>query len=321
MKNVGFCGGLVMNKKGKIICFLFFEVLVLVFYFVAGRWAKEEGRRNTIDNYIAVHDFNYLFKIEEVNNVEEKVNISGWICYPETRNKDVALVLSEVGSNKEEIFWGDLVKRKDVIDQFFLKSNDQNIGFDVDIDAEKLSSGICYEIYIALTYEGKMGDKILKKEEKVKTQKFFFDGELFNYNPLEFQKPEVSDEDMIKVVEDGIVLSYNYECGIWIYQYDCSLYFVVDSRKNSFAEDTDIVIPIMLRTSRTELFPDGNQQDKRIHLGAYHAEEKYCKEEVMPYEVLKIELPQDYPITYVETGLYDDVQKEWAQKIVLPLFQ
>lgn len=311
-----------MEKRKKtlwqVVVFIVLEMLVFAVYFIGGKWGEEEKRKAAVIEQEVVVDYSLLFNIEKIIEKDVDVEFSGWAFCPDTKNKEIALVLRETEDNTEHILYAELKEKEGITDYFFVNEKSGKIGFDARIKKEKLDSSGCYEILLCLLYETTT-DVMVECRKKISTGVYYCGGQTYGYNPKEFKEPMVYSEELVNVVKNGSVRAYNSEDGIWVYQNDSKLYCLIESNKNQISEETRIDVPVMVSTSCTELLPENRQQYGNDHLGAYFADEKYKNEEEI-IQVVAVELPTEYPITYVSTGLYDNIEKDWKRQFVIPMF-
>ena len=266
-------------------------------------------------------DYDVLTKIEDVVEVEkEEVCLSGWIIRFNSTNKKIYALLKVVDSNDEVLVLADTNVRNDIPSVFSEGEDFGECGFYVQIPEEKIKQDVCYEIEFVLEYyENEENEK--KKEtyiKKINSGKYLYNGEIYTYNPTTFEKPNIEDEQLRIVIEDGDLKKYDKEEKLWIYQYEGELYFILDSTFGSMAE-TGIGIPVMPKTCQEELLPEHRKQYGFDHIGFYYENMEYQREGVLPYQVVKVSLPTEYVITYISTGLFIDREDKWLKAINIPM--
>ena len=310
------------SKKSvrQVTIFLVLEILILGIYLIGVRGAREVGREKAISKLEESTYYSVLCEVENVELKDDKVEFSGWAFYPNARNKGIAVVLCETESGKEHVLLAELEEKEHIEDYFMLNGCSGDVGFRANVKKTELMQEKCYEILIALTYESESDGKVSERERKIIINQFYYDGEIHSYNPKTFTKPEIQDEGLARVVEEGDVRGFDSESGVWIYQYEKKLYYIIDSSVNRVSKEANVCIPVMPRTLRRDLLSDKRRQYGYDHLGAFYADESYNVEGVSPYQVVVVELPLEYPITYVETGLYDSNKKTWIKRLVIPMF-
>lgn len=308
------------EKRWQIVLFLVCEVLILMLYMLGGQWAKTQSEKNIISRRPVEVDTNLLCEVEKTDIADGEVVFSGWALYLNAQNEAISLILDSVTNKKEYIFSGDFFKREEAADYYVQGLEYGHCGFSARISEKKLEKGTCYEILVNLTYTDKF-DKTMKEEEKkVSTGCFYYNGELYRYNPIEFQKPLITDKELTQVIEEGILRMYDSVEGEWLYQYQGKAYYIVNGDKNCISGENGLIVPMMPSTSRPDLLPEERKQYGGDHLGAYYADESYRREGILPYQVVVVDLPTTYPMTYLSTGLYDDSNVCWKNSHIIPFF-
>ena len=99
----------------------------------------------------------------------------------------------------------------------------------------------------------------------------------------------------------------------WLYQFQGKAYYIVNADKNPISEEAKLIVPMMPSTSRPDLLPEERKQYGGDHLGAFYANEGYRREGIWPYQVVVVDLPVTYPMTYLSTGIYDDKKVCWKK--------
>lgn len=307
------------TTRWQVVVFIALEAIILGISFFVGLWMKEEKRIAAVSEKKIENDYTLLFDIEGVEEKGENILFYGWTVYPDAQNKEIALVL-KAEDNEEHILFADLTEKKGITDSFLLSENFGNQGFEASIRKTKLDTNSCHEIFISVLFETEKNGETVESRKKIATCMYYYDGNIYCYNPKEFKKPNVISEELIRVVEEGTVRAYDSVEGIWVYQYDTKLFCLIDSNKNRICEETKLDVPVMVLTSCEELLPENRQQYGNDHLGAYYANEKYAKENKEVIQVVEVELPTEYPVTYVMTGVYDNTQKQWKKLLAIPMF-
>lgn len=252
-----------------------------------------------------VNDFDLLCEVEDIVVEDDRVKLLGWGQRLDSKNDAMHLILQPMNKKNARVLTADSTERKDIGAYF---RNDWEFGlngFSVEIDKDKIEPNVCYELLFALDYETDENGFLQKEIKKVTTKQYLYNDELYRYNPVEFRKPEVSDAELQKVIEEGSVRCFDDKNGVWIYQHGVELYFITEAGYKT-ETGNEIVVPIMVYTSWEELYPE--EGARNIHLGFLQGTKKSEEK----YRVEVISLPIDYPITYINTGLFD-MTKGWIQ--------
>lgn len=292
------------------ICFCTLSLLLLlVMYLPLKTLIKTERTADKILKRAVTEDNNVLSDITEVKESGKKLILSGWIIRLNTEKQEVSVVLSPVDAETEQ----DIIlrtKQSDnpvVLDYLNYLKQEQTVGsgFLAEVKQEKLVEDVCYEVLLYVTAESDV-----QYTTKVSSNKYLYNGEVFPYNPLEFSAPEFADEQMKQVVEEGYLLGYTMEHGAWVYQYEDSLYWILDKNVGRNAEE-DLYMFFHLQTPHTDLLPEWRKEygfdNQDFSISAYELklEEEY-------YRVAVRNLQTEYSITYITTGHYTGEKNLWT---------
>ena len=113
------------------------------------------------------------------------------------------------------------------------------------------------------------------------------------------------------VFTKGKLCFYLDDIGIYVYQYDDKLYWIADE-KFKFNEDGLTFIQYQIYTSQKDKLPEHRIQHGFDNLGFYFEEYEYKDENTYPYRVAIQDLPYEYPITSILTGVYNSSEKSWV---------
>lgn len=284
-------------------------------YFFSVRGIKRTNEENSIRKQAVEVDYKVLFGVERVKTEKGNISLSGWALRLNSVNSAIYLVLQPTDDSEAEVFLAECTESKEIGEYFAPKWDFGECGFTVDLNEERLKEGICYEVLIVLDYEEKteVGESVTKTRKKITTSQYLYNGELYRYNPEDFEEPKISDAEIIHVLENGVLRAYDLKEQIWIYQYEKQLYFIVNSNY-SLDKSSSIRIPVMPQTSREDLLPEERRQYGFDHLGAYHLDENYIREGVTPYQIVVVNIPTEYPLIYITTGLYDNLYQTWTKR-------
>jgi len=283
------------------------SVLVLIaLYFPLSILAENEAMLNRI----ITEDNNMLMDISSVRSTEEKLILSGWIIHLNVELKDIQMIMIP---SEQELQSGWVLNTSPSLNaelerqlKYLAIGDTKGSGFNAEINRKRLKSDVCYEIQLCVTYE-------LENEQtsRVSLKQYLYNEKLYTYNPLKFTAPVVADEQMVRVVEEGYLLGYVPEHGAWVYQYENSLYWILD-KKNDSNLDENLYMFWHLNTPHIELLPEYRRQygfdNKDFAFKTYELE---IEEN---YRVAKRELAEAYPVTYIATGHYAGGENLWVVK-------
>lgn len=284
-------------------CFCILSVLVLVAaYLPLKTMIKTERTTDKILKQAVTEDNNVLSDITEVKESGKNLILSGWVIRLNTEKQEVSVVLSPVNVETEQdiVLSTKQAENAEVLHYLNYLKQEQTAGsgFSAEVKQEKLTEDVCYKVLLYVTAE--QGTKYIAK---VSSNKYLYNGEVFPYNPLEFSAPEFADEQMKQVVEEGVLLGYTMEHGAWVYQYEGSLYWILDKNVGRNAEE-DLYMFFHLNTSTPELLPEERKQ-YGVDNNDFMFFMKELSLENNEYRIAKQKLDCDYPVTWMRTGRYD----------------
>lgn len=289
------------SKKMQIIVCVVLSTIVIIGFLVLNRIID----RNKSFEYSLTEDINIINSIEDISIDNDNVILDGYAFLFGIDSADalVSLFLLNVDSCNE--VWSDIehIDRPDVNEYFLSEYNYEHSGFRAYLNNNELEDEECYEIIISIDYTENGSNKVRKT---VSTEKFLLNGQLYDYNPNEFSKPdlELQSELLHKVFTDGQLCLYQKEAGMYVYQYDGKLYWIAtDDFK--FNENGQTYITCHLHTSQINKLPVERIQYEFDNLDFVFEQYEYKDEVTEPYRVAYREIPDDYAITYITTGNYD----------------
>lgn len=293
-------------KIQLIICVVLSTIVIIGFVILNSKIDKQE-----LYDYTVTEDNNLINSIEDIIIDSDKLILDGYafLLGKDASDTSVSLFLRNIFNGKE--IWLDTKKcnRTDVNLYFSSEYNYEYSGFRASIKDNKLNDDECYEIIINLNYNENGPGKVKKT---VSSNRFILNGQLFDYNPYEFIKPdlELKSELLRNVFNDGQLYVYQKEAGMYIYQYEGKLYWIATDDFN-FNANGQTYIPYQPHTSQKSKLPADQVQYGFDNLDFYFEQYEYKDDITEPYRVAIREIPVEYPITYVRTGLYDLTNKTW----------
>lgn len=301
------------NRVLHVIIFLVLEVIVLGVYFIGGKWAEKESKKAYIRELEEEFDQELLVDINGIHDVGDELEISGWTLRYISKNLEVNVVLCATDDSEIHVLDAKLVDEKDVLELYQPTWDPGKCGIVSRIDKDKLNEDICYEIQLFVSYEKTKadGEKLvtIQEEKKVETDAYLYNGELFSVNPLEYAKPEVKDEELVKVVNAGEPLAYDEDKRIWIYEYDSALYWMIDSKSPSLLEERlEILLFLYSFEAEDSQEEGGRTKFSRIERQIVEADYTQLRDGLLVYSH---KIPNEYPVTYMVTGIYQSYGKGW----------
>lgn len=145
------------------------------------------------------------------------------------------------------------------------------------------------------------------KRTTITTHKYLFNYILHNYNPNDFEKPDmnINSKTLIDVFKNGNLCFYKKDIGLYLYQYNGKLYWVA-SRDFNFNENGLTYIIYHIFTSQYDKLPE-DRINYKDNLDFYFEDYEITEEDTTTYRVTVHDIPSEYAITYITTGVFDNV--------------
>ena len=175
---------------------------------------------------------------------------------------------------------------------------------------EDLSSNAVYEVYIV--FDSKREN--VKKTYKVKSGYYFYDNQMTRYNFIEFERPQISDEQIASVLENNNLQFYDSDMGCWIYENAGKLYVIVNDIFG-LPQDRSRRMKLHFHTTHKDQLPENRRQYGFDSRDFYFDEKEYVTEGIQGYRIAIVDLPVDYPVSYVEMGMYEPGVKSFRDMI------
>lgn len=187
--------------------------------------------------------------------------------------------------------------------------------FSSKIKKMKFDDASCYRLDLYI--KGTSIESGEVSEYKDTTSQYWYQGELYSYNPLKFSSLNFSDESMQQVIESGYLCSYSAANGAWIYLYEDCLYWILDlnSERN---RNEDLYMFFHLYTTKPEQLPEKRQPYKYDNRDFYFKDYELDLGQEAEYRVAKMNIAVEYPITYIYTGEYNFEKNVWSVKVENP---
>lgn len=279
-----------MNKdiRNHIV---FFTVSMSVLFVLYAICIKLISNEKILHKDISV-DTEILCDIENIDNNSDSIKISGWILKADAQKHNAKVVLRNVITEEKIILNTNQIIREDITSRYAMAGDCGYCGFESKVASKKIKDEDCYEILLLLNYQddGKEISKLISSKQ------YLFSSKIFDFNPDEVVFPNLQDEQMCEVVQDGRFCFYDEDNGYWIYQYDEYLYWIM-SERFPFNDLGNIHIYF-------HVYPFGEEFINRD----FSFENKEIKVQDQSYRVAKVELEKEY--VYAWTEAYDSVQKK-----------
>lgn len=295
-----------------LVCVMLCGIILLGFFVVNKRINRRNFRKINIEDNIEL-----INSIEELVFNNDVITLRGYafLLNDHSHDNTIYVILNNL-DEKEEI-WLDVkqVNRTDVNTYFDCEYDYSNSGFVAHTDTMQLNNDNTYEIIICIDYfNGTENERIA-----VSTNKFLLNYEIFDYIPNEFKTPKMLESNLLKnVISGGTLCFYNKEVGMYVYQHGGKLYWIA-TEDFKFDENGKTYIPYQIFTSQMENLPEHRIQFGYDMQSFYFENNEYNDESVEPYRVAVRDIPTEYSISYIRTGVYnlDDSKWLWIESFQL----
>ena len=234
----------------------------------------------------------YCFQVDSVEFTDGTIELNGFTFRYEHSSSDYSLLLRAEDGTRIELE-KEIVPRSDVNNYFLCDYDYTNSGFKARVDVVEGE----YEILIKWPWSIALSTGV------------FINSDGVHYvSEKEFEAPEINAD----FIEKGVVRVYRPDFHCWVYQYEGSLYWIVDQDFN-FEEDDTTYIQYQLWTSQTENLPQKRLDNNWLwdNIGG-NFEDYEVQGDFGEYRVMRRELPMEYPITAIVTGYHKNRKWIWS---------
>ena len=233
----------------------------------------------------------YCFQVDSVEFTDGTIELNGFTFRYEHSSSDYSLLLRAEDGTRIELE-KEIVPRSDVNNYFLCDYDYTNSGFKARVDVVEGE----YEILIKWPWSIALSTGV------------FINSDGVHYvSEKEFEAPEINAD----FIQKGVVRVYRPDFHCWVYQYEGSLYWIVDQDFN-FEEDDTTYIQYQLWTSQTENLPQKRLDNNWLwdNIGG-NFEDYEVQGDFGEYRVMRRELPTEYPITAIVTGYHKNRKWIW----------
>lgn len=292
MKNwKGLCKGVNESVFGRI-CFFFISMTLIVWCYLAN---SERIYQNEI--VVQEDNFTWMFQIDSTTEISDKVQFKGWAFQISTdaKRKNCVVVLRDIKNG--EMIYTDMQydDRADVNAYFLCEKDYTRCGFIATVNTEKLDmENAIYEFVLRKT----------ASREAFATGIYYSEGKIVYTNPEEVIPLETEGTDLEQVTENGILLMYRPDVHAYVYQYEGSLYWIVEEEYDFV--DGDTFIQFQMNTTQPENLPEDRLENGWMwsNIGFLFSKKELTDWNTGKYRVAVRKIPTDYSVTNVWTGNY-----------------
>ena len=240
----------------------------------------------------------FCFQVEKATCIENELSISGVAFQYEHEDSEPTIDLM---NDKAEIITLQIeygMQTGSVDDYFGCEYNYSNVGF---VATGRIDPSREYEILINFDWPLYISTGT------------FITGSEVHFVRDDTSVPNAGDEDLSLIIQNGTLLVSRPDFHCWVYQYEGSLYWVVD-QDFIFEDDGSTYIQYQLWTTQPERLPQNRIESgwDWDNIGGYF-EDFEIDGDFGGYRVMKRELPTEYSITSIETGYHRNGKWIWRE--------
>lgn len=278
------------NQKLQV---LFFCVSMALLFGVYSLITTQLKRRFEI----VPDDFSWVYQVDEIKNVNDKLIISGFAFKEEEEAEADAfeIILKNIKTEKRYFSKMDFFKREDVQEYFKCEYDYSKSGFTATLSAKKCAFE--EEVYEIL---------IRPKDESIaySTGIYYAYGKMMFVNPDEFVPLDTKGTDLEIITTKGVLRVYRPDFGMYVYQYEDDFYWIAEP-EYGFA-DGDTYVQFQMKTTQVERLPEDRLAKNWLwgNVSFSFSSKELVDWETGKYRVSKCALPKEYSITKIWTGNY-----------------
>lgn len=233
----------------------------------------------------------YCFQVDSVIYTGHEMEMRGFAFRYEHPSSEYSLLLRSEDGRRVELE-KEIVPRSDVNNYFLCDYDYTSSGFAA---RAEVSEGE-YEVLIKWPWSIPLSTGVFINSDGV-----------YYASEKDFKAPEI----VVDFIQKGVVRVYRPDFHCWVYQYEGSLYWIVDQDFN-FEEDKTTYIQYQLWTSQTENLPQKRLDNNWLwdNIGG-NFEEYELQGDFGEYRVMRRKLPTEYPVTAIVTGYHKDGKWIW----------
>ena len=255
-------------------------------------------------------------RIDSMEDDGQELLITGWAFRKDTDTvvTDPAPVLKVILSDQDEgtedlVYKADYGIARPEVNEYFTNGYDYtNCGFQASIPLADLKADESYEILV------QQNERL---PDAVRTGTVIRNGELILQDRAQYFEPDVEGTDLEEIVKEGYLCASRPDIGIYIYQKDGTLYWIIDETYDLNAGYG--YLEYQLFTTQPYRLPEERSQtgltyDSRAF--AFAEAEITDSIDSGSYRVAARDIPAEYSVTCIETGCFSQGQWIWREQFV-----
>ncbi len=290
-------------KGEKVVRNLFICIGIILIAVVVDSFIQDYIYENKYE--IVNDDFTYVFQIDGVEQKDDELVLTGWAFELETDSveDDFDVILYDYNHDKEYYMDVKDEVRTDVNEYFLCEYDYSNSGFVAGLRLSKLDlENNNYEVLI----------RPRDAQKAYKSGTYISKGELMYTEPESFVALDVEGTGLEDIVNNGVLRIYRPDMGMYVYQYEGSLYWIADE-SYEFEEDGSTYVQYQLDTTQIDNLPQHRLDNEWYwdNIGFNFESKEIVNIDTGNYRVTTSALQTEYSITRISTGYYVE---EWIWK-------
>ncbi len=318
-----------MKKKALVISLkIGLAIACCVFFIIVNDLITDRNKISFIP--VADSDF-YAYQIESISIEDNYFVVRGWFFELEkarntkknvTNKRKTGIILYDLNGEDKENIEGEKIWEGVALHVEYIDRNDVDAYFRCDYNYEQSGFIAKTEVSNLDLINGKY-QIIIKPDSNgidgILSSAYINNGNLQYVEPGHEIKPDLSDPELNKIVNEGICLASYPENNVYIFQYGWNIYWIT-GKGFDFDSNEKTVIQFQAFTTQFDKLPSQRLSNGWDNISDTFENYEIKKEENGEYyRVSSRELPKDYSVVSILTGQYKDGQWIW-KKVLRPIY-